>query len=145
MMKVATVLGSLAIVVGLSLILIDEDKDAYCIEQWFANTQDLFENATAIFQSSPVEPEILKPDTLESELQALLPKEDGLTSSKPINWHYEDDRALEPIAANSEDANLLPDLFQPKNDTTPTVSGQLHLDEADNIVGAEVEVAIPTN
>ena len=141
-MKVAIVFGVITLTLGGLLIWQGEQEDKQCIEQWLANTKDLFENATAVFSGSGsnLPEEQSETEVLDQKLQELLPVE----STAEINWDVAETDAT--VNAVREETNaLLPNLFNEKNQTKTTVSGQLHLDDSDNIVGAEVNVEIPTN
>jgi len=141
-MRAAIIFGVVTLTLGSFLLWQGKQEDRYCIEQWLANTQDLFQNATAIFSgiTSPESNQPSETEALDEKLQALLPVE----STKQIDWHYQESDT-DITQAENGDSSLLPDLFDETNGAKTTVTGQLHLDEADNIVGAEVNVEIPTN
>lgn len=141
-MRAAIVFGVITLTLGSFLLWQGKQEDRYCIEQWLANTQDLFQNATAIFSSgaSSDSDQPSETEALDEKLQALLPVE----STEQIDWHYKESET-DITQADSKEGSLLPNLFDETKGAKTTVTGQLHLDEADNIVGAEVNVEIPTN
>lgn len=137
-MKFAIIFGFAAVLLGSLLLWQDQKKDTYCIEEWLANTQDLLKNAGELFsREQPIQQEN---QGLDEELQALLPVE----SPKQIDWSYKEEVSSE-LTISAQDQELLPNLFDTSQSKGAKLSGQLHMDESDNIVGAEVNVAIPTN
>ena len=115
------------------------NDDVPCIEDWFAQTQSFFNNAVSSIEKMPTpNNEQLKIDQLDEKLQALLPNEnmDLSYSAAPIS---------EQTIVNSADGELLPNLFKNTTDKSTSLSGQVHMDEDDKIIGAEVQVSIPTN
>ncbi len=148
-MKAAIVLGFVTLSVGALLIWQSKQEEKYCIEQWFNQTSELFEGAAELFTGLS-RPDEVDSDELESaadgihatdeKLQALLPVED----SKQIDWSLHSMDATVDAQGKNSDA-VLPNLFGKSNENKARFSGQLHLDESDNIVGAEVNVEIPTN
>ena len=137
-MKYAFILGFAVLTLGSVFLWQGQEKDTYCIEQWLANTQDLIKDAGELFsREQPIQQEN---QALDEKLQALLPAE----TPAEINWHYEED-VDGNLTVSAKDQELLPDLFDSSQPAGAKLSGQLHMDESDNIVGAEVNVAIPTN
>ncbi len=49
------------------------------------------------------------------------------------------------LALDKPQSELLPNLFNPQQNEGTSLSGKVHMDEDDNIIGAEVQVAIPTS
>jgi len=116
----------------------DSDK-APCIEDWIAQTQSFLNSAASSIDNMPISSDQqLQTDQLDEKLQALLPSED-------LDLSYiattDSDQAL---VSNTND-ELLPNLFQNTTDKSTSLSGQVHMDNDDNIIGAEVQVSIPTN
>jgi len=152
-MKAAIVLGFVTLSVGGLLIWQSKQEDKYCIEQWFNQTSELFEGAAELFtglsRSEQTADDESNPDPSSSsdspfaadeKLEALLPVAD----SKHIDWSVKSDNVS--IAPQGKDSEaVLPNLFDKHSEGKTRFSGQLHLDESDNIVGAEVNVEIPTN
>ena len=114
------------------------EDDKPCIEEWLAQTQDVFANTSRLFSFSENESE---PDneeeSLDLKLEALLP-------SSEMDLSYQHD--LSPQEETQViDTALLPDLFNKPQGPEAKFKGQVHTDENDNIIGAEVQVAIPTD
>ncbi len=112
---------------------------APCIEDWIAQTQSFFSNAASSIDNMPISnDQQLQTDQLDERLQALLPSED-------LDLSYiattDSDQTL---VSNTNDA-LLPNLFQNSTDKSTSLSGQVHMDNDDKIIGAEVQVSIPTH
>lgn len=108
------------------------------IEDWFAQTQGLFQQAGSILSFSPKDSaDKSEEESLDLKLEALLP-------DARIDVEYQ------PILANDEaeqinDTALLPDMFNQSGGPSTEIKGQVHKDENDNIIGAEVQVAIPAD
>ena len=120
---------------GTFLSLQSKDKEV-CIEDWYAQTSQLFQSASHFFKrSGPSSTEI---EEFDAKLQALLPPE-----NLDLSLRAEDQPAI-TAALNSESA-LLPNLFNQTNAPGAKIKGQVHTDEKDNIVGAEVNVSIPAD
>jgi hypothetical protein len=135
---------SLLVAVFIATYLFSEKhKHEQHLDDWAKQSALLFQD-TANFFSSLKSDEPLTPDTLDEELQDLLP-------SNQLNLRYEPDFESAIKIGNTEPDSilpsaLLPNLFMPKQPSTGTsVKGQLFTDEKDNIIGAEVQLAIPTD
>ena len=117
-----------------------QDSDARpCLEDWITQTQSLFNDATTSIKNLSNSNNLVQPqDNLDEKLQALLPSDSVDLSYQPIN-------AAEQTLAQGDNSDLLPDLFQSQQQKSTSLSGQVHMDENDNIIGAEVQVSIPTN
>ena len=90
-----------------------------------------------MFRFKPQQTDKLEEESLDLKLEALLPSSQLVSSDQPD---------LSP-KSDSEvpDTALLPDLFQKDEKAGTSFTGQVHTDENDNIIGAEVQVAIPTD
>ncbi len=134
------------------------NQQTLCIEDWLDNTQDLFQSAVAYFENMPEQPAVDESESFDDAMEALLPEQqttpapkqdDNAASDEPertaINWEYRPVHNLDAASDEPKKA-LLPNLFiSEHNRTKPALKGLLHMDESDNIVGAEVGVEIPTN
>ena len=110
-----------------------------CIEDWIAQTQSFLSNAVSSIEKMPIpSDEQLKIDQLDEKLQALLPNEN-------MDLSYSNITQSEQTQVKSADDELLPNLFKNTTDKSTSLSGQVHMDEDDKIIGAEVQVSIPTN
>ena len=110
-----------------------------CIEDWIAQTQSFLSNAVSSIEKMPLpSDDQLKIDQLDEKLQALLPNENMDLSYTAAT---QSDQA---VVENTND-ELLPNLFKNTTDKSTSLSGQVHMDEDDKIIGAEVQVSIPTN
>lgn len=109
-----------------------------CIEDWMSHTGTLFESALSVFSSESNEPP-QAPDSVDERIESLLPNQ-VIDLSLP----REDDALSENQGRDPEQA-LLPNLFVKKDQPKTQFKGQVHMDENDKIIGAEVQVAIPTN
>jgi hypothetical protein len=114
------------------------DEDKPCIEDWFAQTQGLFQQAGSMlsfnFDDSSEQTE---EESLDLKLDALLPESRVDVEYQPILTNDSDNKI--------QDTALLPNMFDKKQGPSTAIKGQVHKDENDNIIGAEVEVAIPTD
>ena len=128
----------IAICGGAFLALHGEEKEV-CIEDWYAQTSQLFQSASRFFDhvGSPSSEEIKE---IDAKLQALLPPE-------TIDLSYSSDQApiTTALSLESQQQPLLPNLFHQDNAPGTKIKGQVHTDDQDNIVGAEVNVSIPTD
>lgn len=122
---------------GLYLVS-SNDADKPCIEEWFGQTKEVFANASSLFQKSDNELLIeTEEESLDLKLEALLPDSEFNLPNQPN---------LKPkLEPSISDTALLPDLFNQAEENTAKFKGQVHTDENDNIIGAEVHVAIPTD
>ncbi len=110
-----------------------------CLEDWITQTQSLFNDASTSIKNlsssnKPTQPQ----DSLDDKLQELLP-------SDSVDLSYQPFSEQEQSLAQSDSPDLLPNLFQSQQQKSTSLSGQVHMDENDNIIGAEVQVSIPTN
>ena len=127
----------IAICGGAFLALHGEEKEV-CIEDWYAQTSQLFQSASRFFDhvGSPSSEEIKE---FDAKLQALLPPE-------TIDLSFSSDQTPITTALSLESQQtLLPNLFNKDNAPGTQIKGQVHTDDQDNIVGAEVNVSIPTD
>ena len=117
-----------------------QDTDARpCLEDWITQTQSLFNDAsTSIKNLSNSNKPTQSQDSLDDKLQALLP-------SDSVDLSYQPFSEQEQTLAQGGNPDLLPNLFQSQQQKSTSLSGQVHMDENDNIIGAEVQVSIPTN
>lgn len=114
------------------------DNDKPCIEEWLGQTKTVFANASSLFKlSSDSDTNDATEESLDLKLEALLPDTSVELSSQP-----DLSPKLEPTIPETA---LLPDLFNQTNENSAKIKGQVHTDENDNIIGAEVHVAIPTD
>lgn len=117
---------------------IQSDKKEVCIEDWYAQTSQLFQSASGFFSSNGTTPH--EADTLDAKLQALLPSD-----NMDLSYHSNEvDSGINPLATGTKQA-LLPNLFNPTNDPSTQIKGQVFTDEKDNIVGAELNLSIPAD
>ena len=105
------------------------------MEEWFSQAKDVFSNAAEVFSFKQNETLPEADEDLNLKMEALLPE-------PALDLSYIPD----PNAPVIQDVSLLPDLFKTDQKKPSTqFKGQVHTDENDNIIGAEVQVAIPTN
>ena len=111
------------------------------LEDWAQHTLALFTDAAQYFRSQ-AQPTPATEDLLDKKLQALLP-----TESIDFSYHPEAAEPQKPIKLTQDTprGHLLPDLFTPQETAGTSLSGKVHTDSDDNIIGAEVHIAIPTN
>jgi len=117
-----------------------QDTDARpCLEDWITQTQSLFNDASTSIKNLSNSNKTAQPqDNLDDKLQALLP-------SDSVDLSYQPFSEQEQNLAQGDNPDLLPNLFQSQQQKSTSLSGQVHMDENDNIIGAEVQVSIPTN
>jgi len=111
------------------------------MQTWINSTQGLLEGAKGLF-SSP------SPSEEDEKLQALLPTDQLDLSYRPdesLNSAIAPQQGSVPSISISDARELLPDMFNAQAEPSTSVKGQVHTDENDNIIGAEVHVAIPAN
>lgn len=126
----------------LALGLSKNDNQEKRIDEWAKQSALLFQDTAKFFSS-------LQPDTpieideVDKQIQTLLPSQEidlrydpSLDSS--INLSSEQPISVTPNA-------LLPNLFNPKEKSGTSVKGQIFTDEEDKVIGAEVQLAIPTD
>ena len=138
-MKKILVLSILAMALGLGGWFYQDTDARPCLEDWIAQTQSLFNDATLSLKnlSNSNKPPISQ-DDLDDKLQALLP-------SDSVDLSYQAIGEQGQTLAQGDNSDLLPNLFQSQQQKSTSLSGQVHMDENDNIIGAEVQVSIPTN
>jgi hypothetical protein len=120
------------------------------IDDWAKQSAALFQDTASVFSSfksdTPSEPttDDTSEETFDEKLQNLLPSEE-------LNLSYEPDFEGSTEIANGESGSilpstLLPNLFDVKpGSNSASVKGQIFRDEKDKIIGAEVQLAIPTD
>jgi hypothetical protein len=132
----------LSLILAGTLFSLQADQKEVCIEDWYADTSKLFQSASAFFaRNGQLKETEIEHQALDIKLQALLP-------SSNIDLSYQSDEHTSIITSASSDSQnlLLPDLFKLTNSGPSTqFKGQVHTDKDDNIVGAEVNVSIPTD
>lgn len=105
------------------------------IEEWFSQAKDVFSNAAEVFSFRQDETLPEADEDLNLKMEALLPE-----PALDLSYNPESNT---PVI---QDVSLLPDLFKAgQKKPSAQFKGQVHTDENDNIIGAEVQVAIPTN
>ncbi|MGB3666150.1 MAG: hypothetical protein WA963_04265 [Bermanella sp.] len=136
---------ALVFVAGISFIILaiaNRDDQEQNIDDWAKQSAQLFKDTAQFFSSLPSE--VSKDvEEIDEKLESLLPSDD-------INLRYEpnldetiDVAQGQPVSV-APDA-LLPNLFDPKEKSGTSVKGQIFTDEKDKIIGAEVQLAIPTD
>ncbi len=139
-MKTTFLLLTLILSAGSITWYFQEDLPEPCIEDWAKQTQSLFTDASAYFKRFSVPKDATdSEDLLDQKLQELLPTDNMDLKYRP---------ALDvttTVALDQSQSGLLPDLFKKSQSDGTSLSGKVHMDEDDNIIGAEVEVAIPTS
>ena len=111
------------------------------LEDWVQHTLALFTDATQYFRSQAQ----LTPVTtglLDKKLQELLPSE-----NIDFSYHPSSAEPQQPIqlAQDTPHGRLLPNFFTRQETASTSLSGKVHTDEDDNIIGAEVQIATPTS
>ena len=124
--------------------LYQDDSQEQHIDEWAKQSVQLFKESARFFSS--IETDVDTPpkvDSLDEKLQTLLPSENVDLDYKP---DFEETLALADSQTSeiSSDA-LLPNLFAKQEKSGTSVKGQIFTDEEDNIIGAEVQLAIPTD
>lgn len=131
------VVVAVSVSVGI-FVNVESNKKEICIEDWYAQTSQLFQSASGFFSSNGTTSH--EADTLDAKLQALLP-----TDNMDLSYHSNEvDSGINPLATGTKQA-LLPNLFNPTKDTSTQIKGQVFTDEKDNIVGAELNLSIPAD
>jgi len=141
--KTALLLFTLLLSAGSLTWYFQDEQTRPCIEDWAKHTQALFSDASQYFRNpSSTDTPILEEDVLDQKLQDLLP-----TDSMDLSYRPQDDEMSKPttLALDKPQSELLPNLFNPQQNEGTSLSGKVHMDEDDNIIGAEVQVAIPTS
>lgn len=111
------------------------------LDEWGQQTLALFKDTAQFFSSFG---DKSQPDNiLDDELKALLPSD-----TVELRFEPQLDETLE--IANGQPADispeaLLPNLFEAQEKTGTSVKGELFTDKEDKIIGAKVQVAIPTD
>lgn len=128
-------LVSLFVIVALALgtWLYQPEPSQQAMKTWFNNTQDLINGASDLFSS------FKRPED-DEQLKALLPSDELDLSIQPITTSQD---GSVPLISQNDARELLPDMFSQSDEPKASVKGQVHTDENDNIIGAEVQVAIP--
>ncbi len=142
-MKTTLFLVTLILSAGSITWYFQEDLPEPCIEDWAKQTQSLFTDASAYFKrfSAPKDTNATdSEDLLDQKLQELLPSDNMDLKYRPVL-----DVITTTAALDQSQSGLLPDLFKKSQADGTSLSGKVHMDEDDNIIGAEVEVAIPTS
>ncbi|WP_396588857.1 hypothetical protein [Bermanella sp. R86510] len=153
-MSYKVLIALLIIGVGAGIALYQPNKNHNSdLDVWVSKTQSLFSETGQFFSRLSLGPETTpvekREDPLEDEvdvrLQELLPpdrlvlevdQDTPLSSSDEQKTAFYQDPSSEP----------LPNLFIPrKKDQKTAIKGQIFTDENDEIIGAEVQLAIPTN
>ena len=127
----------------LTYLFSNESRREQHLDDWAKQSAELFQDTAAFFSSlksdeSPID------DTWDEQLQSLLP-------SDTLDLKYApdiDDNAgiVETQPQSIAPSALLPNLFDVKRPASGTsVKGQIFTDEEDKIIGAEVQLAIPTD
>ena|GEM_PF-1564687 len=142
-MKTALLLLTLILSAGSLTWYLQDEQARPCIEDWANHTQALFTDASQYFrQLSDAKKPVIEEDLLDQKLQELLPSE-----NMDLSYHPQADEVQKAttLALDKSQNGLLPNLFNKQDEASTSVSGKVHMDEDDNIIGAEVQVAIPTN
>lgn len=136
---------ALVFVAGISFIILaiaNRNDQEQNIDDWAKQSAQLFKDTAQFFSSLPSEVS-QDVEEIDEKLESLLPSDD-------INLRYEpnldetiDVAQGQPVSV-APDA-LLPNLFDPKEKSGTSVKGQIFTDEKDKIIGAEVQLAIPTD
>lgn len=117
---------------------------------WIDQTKTLFEDSGELFKGITQDKDdksdtntVVAPsnDDLDEQLQALLPPEKLNLKVDPMTL---DDSSI-PLETAAED-HQFSNLFEPRvKKPKPALKGKLHTDENNEIIGAEMQLAIPTN
>ena len=112
------------------------------MQTWLNNTQGLLNGAKGLFST-------IKQPEEDEKLKALLPTDQLDLSYRPdetsLGTSIAPQQGSVPSISISDARELLPDMFNPQAQPSTSVKGQVHTDEDDNIIGAEVHVAIPAD
>lgn len=112
------------------------------MQTWINSTQDLLQGAKGLFSN-------LEQPEEDEKLKALLPSEQLDLSYRPdptlADIEITSQQGSVPSISISDARELLPDMFNAQAEPGTSVKGQVHTDENDNIIGAEVHVAIPAD
>jgi len=129
-------------VIGFS---ISDDKNDEHIDDWAKQTLALFKDTAGFFSSLRPETPDAVDNTIDDELNALLP-------SESVDLRYEPNLEETVNLANGESVDvspdaLLPNLFEtkPKSGNATSVKGEIFTDEKDKVIGGKVQLAIPTD
>ncbi len=140
-MKTSFILLTLILSAGAGTWYFQDNLPEPCIEDWAKQTQSLFTGASAYFFTPEGQDKVDRKDILDQRLQELLP-----TDNMDLKYHPTPKAITTTTAAlDKSHRGLLPNLFNKTKSDGTSLSGKVHMDEDDNIIGAEVEVAIPTN
>ncbi len=142
-MKKIIIISIFLILVGTGAHYLQPEEKRPHLTDWLNHTQSLISNAQQFIGTLSGDSAKTKAehDNLDHKLQALLPSE-----HMDLNYHAATDAspAVDTIEIKPL-STALPNLFTSETGPSTSVSGQVHMDEDDNIIGAEVKVAIPTN
>ncbi len=142
-MKTALLLLTLILSAGSLTWYLQDEQARPCIEDWANHTQALFTDASQYFrQLSDHKKPVIEEDLLDKKLQELLPTENMDLSYRP---QADDVQKPTTLALDKPQSGLLPDMFNDQEEAGTSVSGKVHMDDDDKIIGAEVQVAIPTS
>ncbi len=131
------------ILVGAGAHYLQPEEKRTQLNDWLSHTQSLMNNAQKIIATLSGDSEKTKTahDNLDHKLQALLPAE-----HMDLNYHAATDNTLSAETIEVKPlSTALPNLFTSDTAPSTSISGQVHIDEDDRVIGAEVNVAIPTN
>lgn len=106
------------------------------MQTWLKHTKGLLQGAEDLFSS-------FKRPQDDEKLKELLPPDELDLSYQPSDLNTQVEEGSVPLVSQNDARELLPDMFNPVNQPKTSVKGQVHTDENDNIIGAEVQVAIP--
>jgi hypothetical protein len=128
--------------VGAFFALQSDAKKQACIEDWYADTTSLFQSASTFFGPSAASNETKnEQQELDTKLQALLP-----TTEIDLSYQSAPQETIISLVLPSAQKSLLPNLFiEDVPGPSTRFNGLVHTDKDDNVVGAEVNISIPTN
>ena len=117
------------------------------MQTWLNHTQDLLNGASGLFSSfkQPQEDEKLKALLPSDELDLSYRPDGSPDLANPILTTALNRQGSVPNVSQNDARELLPDMFSISTEPATSVKGQVHTDENDNIIGAEVHVAIPAD
>ncbi|EAT11441.1 hypothetical protein HF888_12665 [Bermanella marisrubri] len=137
-------------VIGFIVLMPHQQNSTSDWSDWIEKTTTLFEDSGKLFKDigqdaqDEMEPSpSITPakDDVDEQLQALLPPERLDLKVDPMTL---DDSAI-PLETAAEQ-HQFSNLFEPRvKDQKPAFKGKLHTDENNEIIGAEMHLAIPTN
>jgi hypothetical protein len=115
-----------------------DTKKEICIEDWYAQTSQLFQSASGFFSREGAASD--DDNALDAKLQALLPSD-----NIDLRYHNSEPAFESNDLSLAPTQDLLPNLFNPATDPSTKINGQVFRDEDDKIVGAELNVSIPAD